>query len=32
MFDDFRSFIKGLEDKGELKKVEGADWDLEIVR
>jgi len=30
MFDDFRSFIESLDGKGELKKIEGADWDLEI--
>ena len=30
MFDDFRSFIEELDKKGELKRVQGADWDLEI--
>jgi len=30
MFDDFRSFIKELEKKGELKKIQGADCDLDI--
>ena len=30
MFDDFRSFIERLDEKGELKKIQGADWDLEI--
>ena len=30
MFDDFRSFIEELDKKGELERVEGADWDLEI--
>jgi 3-polyprenyl-4-hydroxybenzoate decarboxylase len=26
MFDDFRSFIERLDEKGELKKIQGADW------
>jgi 4-hydroxy-3-polyprenylbenzoate decarboxylase len=30
MFDDLRSFIQLMEERGQLKKVEGADWDLEI--
>lgn len=30
MFNDLRAFISKLEELGELKKVEGADWDLEI--
>src|SRR4030067_476771 len=30
MFDDFRSFIEFLSGVGELKKIQGADWDLEI--
>ena len=30
MFDDFRSFIEYLSVVGELKKIDGADWDLEI--
>jgi 3-polyprenyl-4-hydroxybenzoate decarboxylase len=28
MFDDFRSFIERLDEKGELKKIQGADKDL----
>ena len=30
MFDDLRSFLQKLDEIGQLKKVEGADWDLEI--
>jgi 4-hydroxy-3-polyprenylbenzoate decarboxylase len=30
MFDDFRSFVEYLSSVGELRKIEGADWDLEI--
>ena len=30
MFDDLRSFIQALDEVGQLKKVEGADWNLEI--
>ncbi len=30
MFDDLRSFIQKLDEIGELKKIEGAHWDLEI--
>jgi 3-polyprenyl-4-hydroxybenzoate decarboxylase len=30
MFDDMQSFISALEEKGRLKKINGAHWDLEI--
>ncbi len=30
MFDDLRGFIHKLEQKGQVTKVEGADWELEI--
>ncbi len=30
MFNDLREFIKQAEELGEFRKVEGADWDLEI--
>jgi len=30
MFDDLRGFLQKLDEIGQLKKVEGADWDLEI--
>ncbi|MBN1227439.1 MAG: UbiD family decarboxylase [Deltaproteobacteria bacterium] len=30
MFDDLRSLVKKIDEMGKLKKVEGADWDLEI--
>ena len=29
-FDDLRGFVQRLDEIGQLKKVEGADWDLEI--
>lgn len=29
-FDDLRGFLQALESMGKLKKIEGADWDLEI--
>ena len=30
LFDDLRGFMQRLDEIGQLKKVEGADWDLEI--
>ncbi len=30
VFDDLRSFVKKLEEDGDLDVVEGVDWDLEI--
>jgi len=30
MFDDMQSFISALEERGKIKKVNGAHWDLEI--
>jgi len=30
MFNDLRDFLKEVEKMGELKKIEGADWNLEI--
>ncbi len=30
MFSDLRDFIRKCEQEGELKKIDGADWDLEI--
>ena len=30
MFEDLRAFLQALDDIGQLKRVEGADWDLEI--
>lgn len=30
MFDDMQSFITALDEKGELRKINGAHWDLEI--
>jgi 4-hydroxy-3-polyprenylbenzoate decarboxylase len=30
MFDDMQSFILALEEKGKLRKIKGAHWDLEI--
>jgi UbiD family decarboxylase len=30
MFDDLRGFLSALEQRGKLRKVHGADWDLEI--
>ena len=30
MFDDLREFINKAEEMGEVKLVEGADWELEI--
>jgi UbiD family decarboxylase len=30
MFDDMQSFISALEEKGKLRKISGAHWDLEI--
>lgn len=30
MFDSLRSFVQKLDEVGQLKKVDGADWDLEI--
>jgi len=30
MFDDLRGFIQALDERGELKRIEGAHWDLEI--
>ena len=29
-FHDLRDWIQGIEELGELKRVENADWDLEI--
>ena len=29
-FDDLRGFLQALNNMGRLKRVEGADWDLEI--
>lgn len=30
MFDDLRTFLEALDERGLLKRIEGADWDLEI--
>ncbi len=30
MFDDLRGFLEALDERGLLRKIEGADWDLEI--
>ena len=30
MFDDMQSFITALDEKGKLRKINGAHWDLEI--
>ena len=30
MFNDLREFIKAAEDLGQVKVIEGADWDLKM--
>ena len=30
MFDSLRSFVQKLDETGQLKKIDGADWNLEI--